>query len=68
MSEAIERTIQYATVVDTLPDAWAFVMGHVDSVGPRPQITVSPVSWYSENEQYLERFEVSVSGMTEVKE
>lgn len=48
MSDApIEVTTRYATTVDDLPSAWAFVMDHVDRVGADPSITISPFWSYS---------------------
>lgn len=64
-----ERTVQYATTVDNLIDAWAFVMDHVDEVGTDPRITISPIttmSWDGVGDEPPTRgFEVAVSGMTE---
>lgn len=39
----IEKTTRYATSVPTLADAWAFVMEHLDSVGPDPSVKITPV-------------------------
>lgn len=71
MSSPIEVTTRYATSVDELADAWAFVMAHLDhpGVGPDPRITISPIWTYSsheigdENYRAPRRFEVVVSGM-----
>lgn len=69
MSETapVEVTRKYVTTVSELFEAWAFVMDHLDDVGPDPQILVSPVwvqSWAPvDAEQPARRFEVSVSGM-----
>lgn len=41
----IEVTTRYATNVETLAEAWAFVMDHVDRVGPDPMVTIKP-TWY----------------------
>lgn len=66
----IEVTTRYATSVDTLPEAWAFVMGRLDSVGPDPMITIKPCWTISvsemdapEDREWPRRFEVVVSGM-----
>lgn len=67
---ATERTVKYATTVDDLTDAWAFVMQYVEEVGPSPQITISPM-WQIEWDGIGEappsdrRFEVAISGMVE---
>ncbi len=63
----IERTTKYATSVDDLADAWAFIMERLDAVGPDPQITISPIWSFSASSLDVEqdpprRFEVSVSG------
>jgi hypothetical protein len=55
----VERTIMYATTVTALGEAWAFVMGHLDEVGPDPSIQIKPL-WWSDDSR---RFEVVVSGM-----
>lgn len=56
-------------MVDDLTAAWSFVMGHIDSVGPRPSVSISPVwviidSDEGEDDCRVE-FEVVVSGTTE---
>lgn len=71
--DPIEVTTRYATTVDTLPDAWAFVMAYLDRVGPDPRITINPIHIISVQEMYddgpnddwARRFEVVVSGMVE---
>lgn len=63
----VEMTIRYATTVDELTDAWAFVMARLDKVGPDPRITISPIWSFSVNgtddQDPPRRFEVTVSGM-----
>lgn len=59
MTAPIEVTTKYATTVNTLPEAWAFVMNHIDRVGPDPHIRISPV-WLTDPRE----FEVTVHGMT----
>ena len=71
MNAPIEVTTRYATTVDDLPGAWAFVMAHLDhpGVGHDPRITISPIWTYSSDEigdpdyRAPRRFEVVVSGM-----
>ncbi|MCL2463599.1 MAG: hypothetical protein FWF28_00825 [Micrococcales bacterium] len=65
---SVERTVKFATTVDDLPAAWAFVMDHMDDLGPDPQITISPV-WQANDSPPLDsdfamvrRFEVAASG------
>jgi hypothetical protein len=43
MSAPIEVTTRYATSVPDLVASWAFVMAHIDRVGPAPHIEISPV-------------------------
>ena len=66
-SPPVEVTTTFATSVDDLAAAWAFVMAKVDQVGPDPRITVSPIWTISasagDDEEPPRRFEVSVSGM-----
>ena len=68
----IEVTTRYATSVDDLPAAWAFVMDRIDSVGPSPTITIKPVWQVSvhdmdapEGTDWPRVFEVVVEGMVE---
>lgn len=72
MSETapIEVTTRYATTVDTLVEAWAFVMDRVDNVGPDPSIKISPVWSFSvhdmDRSDHLDpprQFSVVVEGM-----
>lgn len=59
-----EKHVNYATVVDTLPEAWTFVMEHVDDVGPAPHITISPIRPAREDpDDHPVYFEVSVGGL-----
>lgn len=65
---ATERTTAFATTVDDLASAWAFVMTHVDVVGPAPTIKISPVWRYDTDRPDDEPtlfFEAGVSGMVE---
>ena len=39
----IEVTTRFATSVDDLSAAWAFVMERIDVVGPNPTVTIKPV-------------------------
>lgn len=71
MSAPVEVTTRYATSVDTLAEAWAFVMERLDRVGPDPRITITPCWVISvrdmdaddEGWEYPRRFEVVVEGM-----
>jgi hypothetical protein len=69
-----EVTIRYATTVDTLTDAWAFVMAHLEHVGPDPSIQITP-AWIVSVDATLgdetrppRHFEVVISGMVETHE
>lgn len=65
----VEITTKYVTTVDELPEAWAFVMERLESVGPDPHIVIKPVRIYGWNDigddNYVapRQFEVVVSGM-----
>jgi hypothetical protein len=68
----IETTTKYVTTVDNLPAAWAFVMDHLDALGPDPEVHIRPVWIMSVAEAMDERderpareFEVAVSGMVQ---
>jgi hypothetical protein len=67
----VEITTTYVTSVATLPEAWAFVMEHIDKLGPRPTVRVDPRTIYAVNEigdddaRGESLFEVLVSGMRE---
>jgi hypothetical protein len=74
MSAPIEVTTRYATTVDDLTSAWAFVMKHLDSCGDDPSIEIRPISTIGvadmqdafdgrESEGWRRRFEVVVEGM-----
>jgi hypothetical protein len=69
-ADPVEVTTRYATSVDTLADAWAFVMARVDDVGPDPMVTITPFWSISvadmddeAGREYPRRFGVVVSGM-----
>jgi hypothetical protein len=67
----IEVTTRYATSVNELADAWAFVMDRLDRVGPDPSVTIKPIWTISvrdmdtddEDQEWPRRFEVVVEGM-----
>lgn len=66
----VERTVRYATTVDDLPAAWAFIMSRVDAVGPDPSVRISPV-WTirAGDDDYSPRhFSVVVEGMVPEEE
>ena len=75
MTEAtapVEVRTRYATTVDDLPSAWAFVMDRLDLVGPDPSIEISPTWSYSVHDMDRaddyrppRRFSVVVSGAIE---
>lgn len=64
----VERTTRIASTVEDLADAWAFVMTHIDEVGPDPRIEIVPV-WsrdfdevVDDDEPWPRHFSVVVSG------
>lgn len=64
----VEVTTKYCTCVDTMAEAWAFILHHQDTVGNRPRIIISPITFFEprvDGEDYREMFEVVVSGMVE---
>lgn len=74
MSAPVEVTTRYATTVEDLPSAWAFVMGHLDALGDDPSIEIKPISTIGvadmqdafdgrETEGWRRQFEVVVEGM-----
>lgn len=60
MSETTVHT-RYSTTVDTLEQAWSFVMTHVDK-WPEPRIEIAPMWEFESGEDERQVFEVSVSG------
>lgn len=71
MTVPIEVTTRYATSVNDLADAWAFVMDRLDAVGPDPSVHITPIWTISvrdmdaddEGQEWHRRFEVVVEGM-----
>lgn len=64
----VEVTTKYATTCTDLPEAWAFVMEHLDDVGPDPSIEIKPVWTVTDDTDYADmprHFEVEVSGTVE---
>ena len=57
------RTVRYETAVTELSDAWAFIMGRLDELGPEPSIHITPV-WIEDvdAEEAVNGFFVSVEG------
>lgn len=43
MVAPVEITTKYVTTVDTMAEAWAFVMERLDRVGPDPHIDIRPI-------------------------
>lgn len=67
----VEVTTRFVTGVDTLAEAWAFVMDRIDAVGPDPSVTISPV-WGrpldfdgDDDDPWPRTFTVKVEGMVE---
>lgn len=66
MIGVVERTVRYATTVDSLPAAWAFVMERLDEMGSDPSIQIDP-QWVvsSDPDEHGREFVVVISGMVE---
>ena len=61
MRDPVEVTVSYATVVDEMVEAWAFISDYQDRV-TRPRVEISPVTGADESREWVERYGVSVSG------
>jgi hypothetical protein len=64
----VEVSTRYATTVETLADAWEFVMTRIDLVGADPGITISPfwrVDMTDPDAEAARLFTVVVDGMVE---
>jgi hypothetical protein len=65
----VEVTTRYATTVDELSEAWAFVMHRLDEVGPDPSVHITPVWTFSVHDMDSDaqepprQFSVVVEGM-----
>lgn len=67
MRDEVEVTTKYVATVETVQEAFAFVMDKLDSVGDRPQIFINPITAFSadfDDDKCEEFFEVAVSGRT----
>jgi hypothetical protein len=71
MPDPIEMMTRYATTVDDISEAWAFVMDHLDLVGDDPSVEIQPTWSFSiadidrEVDEVPRRFSVVVSGTTD---
>lgn len=61
---ATEVTTRYATNVNTIPEAWTFIMAQLDNLGPAPSIHITPV-WTVDSDNDT-TFDVSVEGTTQL--
>ena len=62
----IEVTTRYATTVDTLPEAFTFIMSKLDDLGGTPRIQISPVWVVSEDpDDHPHYFSVVVHGFND---
>jgi hypothetical protein len=69
MSDEVAVTTRYAMWVNEMPQAWAFVMEHLDLVGPDPSVKITPhmaVRVGAEDEEPRRRFSVVIEGTTNV--
>lgn len=74
MTAPVEVTTRLATTVDSLSQAWAFVMNALDrdGIGENPTITITPLWFYSVSDMDREddympprQFSVVVSGFVQ---
>lgn len=61
-----ERTVKYATRVDSLPEAWSFIMAHLEELGDAPTISIKPFWTNLDTEDERVGFDVGVSSVSEV--
>ena len=64
-----EYTARYAKVVESIQDAFVFVMAHMEKVGDDVSVLISPIwvcDYDTEDHEPTRVFEVSVSGMIEI--
>lgn len=61
----VEKFVKYSTTVMSLPEAWEFVMAHVDEVGPSPSVHIEPFWQYTDGAPTTRKYSVSVSGVVE---
>lgn len=73
-SSPTEYTATYAKKVNTIQDAFAFIMAHLDKIGNDPRVIINPV-WVCEHvdamtgeHETVRQFEVAVTGMVELLE
>lgn len=64
----IEVLTRFGTTVETLTDAFEFVMEHLELTGEAPSIEISPFWTYSAEESGTLGFSVVVSGTQEQEE
>jgi hypothetical protein len=68
----VEVATRYSTTVDDMPTAWAFVMEHIDKLGPEPSVNIYPC-WGVDREAATEEpanqchFHVAVDGCKEME-
>ena len=59
----VERRLKVATVVDTIDEAFAFVVNTLDNERlDRADIAITPVTYIGDEGEDVERYEVSVEG------
>lgn len=46
----VEYTAKYSQVVDSVQEAFEFVMSHLDKVGPEPSVWIDP-AWEHDHEE-----------------
>ena len=63
--EFVEHREEYTTYVDSLTDAFAFVMEYVEKVGPVAAIRIHPDEWIDDDDKVKIKFHVVVEGRTD---
>lgn len=63
----VQHTVKYETLAEDMTTAWAFVMAHIDKVGPEPSVTIRPcLVWKDQSVggegKYYTQFRCKISG------
>lgn len=62
----VEWTSRYVTTVDTIEEAFTFVMTYLDLVGPPPTISIDPIFLAADEGEHPYQFEVVVEGQRDL--
>lgn len=64
-NSVVEKTVEYRKAVETVPDAFAFIMSYLDELGDEPSIHITPAHIYNEeSEDTYDGFYVVIQGVT----